>query len=255
MLNEFWRLVRGHAVRIAVPGDLRIFMQGDDDDLSSSDDAPPPRSEAVSGLGLIIDYRDSKGRQSCRRVTCQRLEQAGAITYLRAWCHERGAGRQFRIDHIETLYDVETGEVIADPAFFERYRIDESRQSGLTWGLSVRRRADLIGGINVLVFIARCDREWHPLETNAIEGFITSLWLRREYPGDIPIADILAHAKRLRPDAESFYGALQRCLDTPDLARTIRRHIAAVIDADGRIAPEEVYWGQQVDELFSTSGL
>jgi len=256
MLTDLWLTITGRVARAPRPAHLTVTLPDEDSaDTIVAEIRSPPEFEAgpIAGFACIITYSDARGRSSERRVTCQRLDRAASQIYLYAYCHERAAVRQFRLDRIIAVIDLHTGEVEDEPArFFERFTVDREQSTKLGWGLSVRKRADLVAGLNALVFMARCDREWHPLEREALEAFIASYWLRAELPGEPPLDEIMAHADRLAPDAETFYVSLMRCGDNPVLARMIRRHIQAVVEADGRIAAEEFHWGSTVDDFFRT---
>ncbi|WP_162184716.1 tellurite resistance TerB family protein [Sphingomonas hengshuiensis] len=212
---------------------------------------PPAPATSISGFTCIIDYADSKGRDSTRRITCVRLENNAGTEYLRAFCHERRSHRLFRCDRIETYYDIETGEVLNIGSILGGNPVMLRQAAPLHWGLSPRDYADIIAGLNILVFVARCDKHWHPMEQAAIDSFVETFWLHSGFRQDIPIDDIIAHAAKLRPDSEIFYGALLRAAERRTLRNTIRKHIAAVIEADGVVTDEEFYWGNQVESYLS----
>lgn len=250
MLHDLWHALRGKRVEAKPPQGFEAIVPPDDLDEEALVEEAPKAATVLSGFACIIDYRDSSGRVSCRRVTFQRLEDAGPFRYLRAYCHEREAIRQFRLDRITAASDIETGEEIDLVGLLYSLSSDHQQSSRPGWGLCPRDRADLIAGINTMVFVARCDKEWHSLEEEAVESFITSCWLRCGFDAELPLDDLLAYANKLRPDAEAFYSALLRAAERPELKQIIQRNIAAVIDADGKVAPEEFYWGHQVDEFF-----
>jgi hypothetical protein len=253
ILQELWSAIRGkHGVS---PRFIELADELEDDEpvASESSDEPPSRPlEAISGYTCIIAYRNAKGVASQRQITCIRMEQAAQTLYVRAYCHGRQQNRQFRLDRIEAVADVHTAEIVSDDPqyFFARFEVGHRQSSKIGWGLSVVQRADLLAGLNALVFVARCDQEWHPTERDEIERFVTSYWLRTEAPGEPPLPDILEHASRLSPDPEVFYVSLTRCHDRPALAPIIRRSIQRVIEADGRIHQKEFYWGSAIDAYF-----
>ena len=206
----------------------------------------------ISGLPLIITYLDGKGQQSTRLITCQRLDEAANIFYLWAYCHNREKVRQFRIDRISELADGATGELLNGPAdYFRQFQIDRSQRSKPGWGLSVRQRADFTAVLNTLVFMARCDKHFHPLERTSLEACVTRYWLRFECRGDPDTDAILRHADHLAPDAETFFVSLMRCAGERRLAQLVKQCSAEIIDADGVHAEHEIYWGRKIDEFFA----
>jgi hypothetical protein len=160
--------------------------------------------------------------------------------------------RQFKVERVSAIADVHTGELISEDAkaYFTQFLVDHHQQSQIGWGLSVMQRADLLAGLNVLVFMARCDKDWHPLERDEIERFITAYWLRHEIAAELPLDDILNHVARLSPDPEVFYVSLTRCAERPALVPVLRRSLQSVIDADGHVHENEFYWGRAVDDFF-----
>ncbi|QIM18397.1 WYL domain-containing protein [Leucobacter coleopterorum] len=52
---------------------------------------------------LAFEYRDAAGEHTSRTVDPIELSQHGGSWYLRAHCHDREAGRTFRLDHMSEL--------------------------------------------------------------------------------------------------------------------------------------------------------
>lgn len=255
-IQDLWAEVRGHFIR---PPALRGTPPTTDDPdtivaEALSLEAPPAAQPLTSLTGILIeiDYKDSKGKTSSRRITCRRLDRHGDIEYVLAYCHERERIRQFRCNRIQTIIDPQTGEIWDSPdEFFEMYQPDRERAGSVKWNLSVSKYNELREALIALVFMARCDSEWHPLETKEIERFITSYWLREEINAELHIDDILRDTHLLAPLAEDFFVALMRCAERPRLARLVRRAIADVIAADGHIGEEEFFWGKKVDNFLA----
>src|SRR3546814_11699087 len=99
--------------------------------------------------------------------------------------------------------------------------------------------------------MARCDGRWHPLETEMIESFASSLWIQSEWEGDPDIAEIVVHAQRISPDADSFFAALRRYSQDPLLTRLICRAAGNPILAAGVTCPAEMHWGADKEERKS----
>lgn len=226
------------------PGiELGVLDETDPAPLAAVADAEP---QPISAFVCIIDYHGDS-----RLITCRRYEMIGESAYVGAICHSAGGYRQFRCDRIEVVSDATTGEVIGDGTFFGRFAVDSQRDRVPTWGLTSTRRATLVAGLNVLSFMARCDGCWHPLEGDIIEGFVCSMWLRKEWEGEPPIAEIVAHAHRLAPDSQAFFSALRLYAQSETSTRILRRAIGDLIAADGKICSNELQWGAEVDAFFN----
>lgn len=73
--------------------------------LTVTADPEDPRLQLVvaaieEGHGLTFDYRDAAGNHTTRTVDPIEVVQDGGSWYLRAHCHDRGAERTFRLDHM-----------------------------------------------------------------------------------------------------------------------------------------------------------
>jgi hypothetical protein len=130
----------------------------------------------ISAFVCIIDYEGEE-----RLITCRRYDFIGENGYVGAICRAAGGYRQFRCDRIRAVFDAATGEMLGDGSYFQRFEIQSQRERAPTWGLSPSHKATLVGGLNTLAFMARCDGYWHPLENEAIEPFVCSMWLRNEW--------------------------------------------------------------------------
>jgi len=205
--------------------------------------APQTGGDSVNGLTIIIAYRDAMGAASLRQVSCVRLEMGQDKRYLRAFCHHRRAQRVFLLTRIEAVHDAETGEELADrPNYFAQFADDRISESPLGWGLSPVQRADLGSGLTALIFLSRCDGHVDLAENDEIDTFTAAWWIRAEIRAALPEADIAAHIRRMAPDAEAFVIAAQRIRASASLRPLVTGYAKRVIEADGRIAPEEHHW-------------
>ena len=185
-------------------------------------------------------------------ITCRKLSVRAGKQYLNAYCHHRGAPRSFKVERISEVFDASTGECLSPAqAFFANFEPDSVSKSGLSWGLSVGRRADLIAVLNALVFIARCDKDFHPSERESIEAALTSFWMRLEIMGDPDFEDILSYTDKLAPDGETFWIAMHRFKEDRILADVFRKHANMLIQADGVIHETESYWSIEIDDFLS----
>jgi len=244
MLASFERLLKLNAVAAPVPANLNIHS------IEDPEVVPPPpipagELEPISGFACYIDYDDAT-----RPIVCRRFDVIGNVGYVGAICHAAKGYRQFRTDRILAVYDAISGEAVGDGDFFRRFEVDSTRERAPTWGLSPSQKATLVAGLNVLSFMARCDGRWHPLESQPIEAFVCSMWLRKEWSNEPPIGEILHHAERLTPDSETFFRGLSHYAQSSTSTTVLRRAVAALIEADGVIADAEFEWGMKFDSFF-----
>ena len=190
----------------------------------------------------FISYVDAGGDASERRVTCHAIEGFGGASHITAYCHERRAARTFRVDRIRELACAETGEVF-DPAT----HFDLLRQSG-----ALRCEDKVLTDVaRILVFLARCDGEYHPLEEEGLSDQFSRYCVR--FNGtDKLMEQALTGCRQLAPDSHDMIKAIGKMAKSPggqQVARFVLDAGAAIIDADGRHAEEETRWAF---ELSST---
>ncbi len=211
----------------------------------------PNQLGTISGQAVILEYENIKGEKTQRIVTCKRYYKHGNEGYLWAFCQMRKQTRQFKISRIIEIGNPRTGEMFVSVAvFFELFSPDQSHVSKPGWGLSENKKADLIALLNVLVFIANCDKDFHDLERSLFEDCIGKFWLRFEGPGDPDIESIGRYIANLAPDGETFWVALHQIASDAKLVRLTKQCVADMIDADGVHAQQELYWGQELDNFF-----
>ena len=201
--------------------------------------------QSIAAFACIIEYDGDH-----RLITCRRFDLIGELGYVGAICHAARGYRQFRCDRIQTVFDAASGEVLGDGGFFHRFEAESRRERAPTWGLTPSQKAELVAGLNVLAFMARCDGRWHPLETPVIEKFVCSMWLRKEWPEEPPLDEIVAHSQRLAPDSETFFLALRQYAHSSTSAKVLQRSIGDLIAADGVICSAEMSWGSEIDAFF-----
>lgn len=244
MIAAFEKLLKLGPVIAPVPANLHIESIQDVEVTSLPHDGTG-EPQVIAGFACLIDYDGGT-----RPIVCRRLDIIGSVGYVGAICHAARGYRQFRTDRIVTVYDAITGEVVGDGSFFTRFQVDSTRERATNWGLSPSQKATLVAGLNVLSFMARCDGRWHPLEREPVEAFVCSMWLRKEWPNEPPIHEIVDHAERLAPDAETFFRGLAHYSHSSTSTMILRRAVASLIEADGIIAEAEFEWGAAFDSFF-----
>lgn len=201
--------------------------------------------DASSSWSAFLRYVDAKGQETERRFTCSSIHGFGAATHVEGFCHERRAYRCFRVDRIIELACVETGEMFEAVPHFELLR---------TMGALRVEDPILTEVAKLLVFLARCDSQYHPLERAALEQHITSYCVR--FNGtDRMIEDALGGCQQLAPDSHDMVRAIRKLAKAPDGPRVSRFVLdcgAAIINADGRHAPEEIDWAVEMSSALKS---
>ena len=204
------------------------------------------------GCTFAIDYVDSKGAESRRRITIRSVKRRTADPtdiLIRAYCHERGAARAFLLSRIREVIDLATGEVIGDPrAYFMAISVpgvggprDDTHQA------LERVRPDL----QILVALARADGQFHPDEDQVILSYVASRC--RDLNPDW--AAVQRHIATLHPERDNYLEAVERFADADDdrvadLLRTVRR----VAEADGVLDSEEFAFIAEIRDVFADAG-
>lgn len=246
-MAEFGDLLRLADRTSALPPVASIFSLAriEDEDVGQAQIGDSGELQPISAYVCIIEY---EGNQ--RLITCRRYDMIGDTGYVGAICHCAGGYRQFRCDRIQSVFDPATGEALGDGSYFNRFEPESRRERSPSWGLTSSRKATLVAGMNVLAFMARCDGYWHPLESEPLEKFICSMWLRKEWPGDPPIDEIMTHAQRLSPDAETFFRGLRHYAQSSTSTQLLRRAVGDLIAADGIVCSAEANWGAEIETFF-----
>lgn len=254
MLESILDYIKGRRVVPATPPTFKPSLPDFDDDPLDEEEDYEPDLESVAGVGCIIEYLDSKGRASVRRITCRKISSSRGVDYVQAYCHERESLRTFRIDRVTEVVCGSTGEVFATAtAFFSRYSVANDGGSAIGFGLGVQLAADFRAGLNVLAFLGRADGRFTAEEKEAAEGFCRSFAMRYA-PPDFEFEGAARCAANLAPDAETFYVSLSRLKreGAPEgLSRLVVNWAAQLIAADGIQAPEEFYFGSKVQEYLN----
>ncbi len=257
------------------PGDFLERLDAADTDAT----APMPAEEAavfgkleLENIFCILEYVDSKGNETRRRVTMLSLQQGPYAPVIHAICHERKAFRHFRVDRIESIISPD-GEVL-DPAEFFRdtYGISladlsNSRVAGVQTGIAgsivaARQfRDQLRAPLSVLVCASMVDGQVHPEETDRIQGYAETEILALHRAGKIttvPSTEILDELGKLirvmRPQKSSLPNYIATICEWPE-ERVLRlaRYLGNVIAADGKILDEEILFVEEMNE-FARAG-
>jgi uncharacterized tellurite resistance protein B-like protein len=215
--------------------------------LPEDDDVDTDQSETMGsaeGQSFMIEYVDSKGRASARRVTVWSIiAGAGGTPCLYAKCHERNAMRQFRVDRIRSCIDYD-GEIFEYVPHFLQENFGMSIGAS-TASLRDDRWIDILDAVRadavLLACVIRSDGSVHDAEIEA--AFQHILWVA-ESAGrmldELQQAALKRYLARLRPTENALSSAMDAIQDGS--SRRVERLLKAcvtVMNADGRRDPRE----------------
>ena len=230
---------RSHTAQVALPA-----RDQDDVAYEALDD-----DQVVELLGgeLLIAYRDAAGQVSCRAIGLHGLRRHGDGDLVAlAYCLESHGPRAFRVSRIGSVTDLASGQVIEGPEAVADYfqALLAPVAEGAEALLFSRRHC-----LKVLLFLARCDGEQHPSETQVILSYLAGA----------------ADAQGLgfaRDRAEALLESVQ--VDEIDFARALRtlrrrdrealitlgHYARRLIAADGAVSREEAAFEAELERVL-----
>lgn len=212
--------------------------------------------EAESGFGsregqtFMIEYVDARGQASARRITVWNISAGSAgIPCLIARCHERKAQRNFRVDRIRAVIDLD-GEVHDDVVTYLRERVGlaaslaalaaaPNSEDDRAWSemrAAARPAAILLAGVSL------SDGVKHPDEIEVAAEFCARFCERRGFaPTGTTLSAFRRYLKGLRPDREMMLAALDRIqAEQSDEIIAVLRGARDVVEADGHLHAAEI---------------
>ena len=252
------------SISISVHDDDELEDENIDDDRIAQQQLDDSELGYAEGQSFIIEYVDSKGNRSTRRITVWGIKEgAGNCPVLVAKCHERNATRTFRVDRIQSIIDydgvvqepledflVETFGIARDyltgarssPAWTVVANVKSKTRSSSDQRWNDIRRICRSRGVPLLCLLARSDGEFHPDELNVIERYAADCCASESIElNEREIKKINAYLRNLRPSTT----AVDRCLD--QASNWTNREIlglletcAHVVKADGQVDQREL---------------
>lgn len=221
-----------------------------DDDQADASAYIVARRYTLEPYFLMIEYTDTKGAMTRRRITTHTIEERGPTIMLGAFCHERNAPRLFRLDSISCIIGPE-GE-IEDPApWFADVMaasdftdtIECIRQPKALVSVYTQLRRAIGPALTVLIAAARSDDYLHPGECETIlrycedaaaalhdQGALTA------FPTAADFDKLERTMLRLRPTRDELTEVFPAIADmTRPQMRRLATALADTIRADGAV--------------------
>lgn len=228
-IERLTKAVEGIAVSPPMPSWFKASVEEREETIALAD------RDRASSFAAYIGYTSESGKRSERRIVCRKVEGYGKAETIGAWCCETRAHKRFRVDRISDLICLETGEVLNPYAHFEMLRMHGA--------IGVNDKA-LTDFCKVLVFMAKCDGDVHPLEAEAIAKGVERYVLR--FGGDDRLVNLtMNNAAKLAPDHEDFItsiSAIEKHPEARSLSRLMIEQIGSVTVADGQLHANELEW-------------
>jgi hypothetical protein len=224
-----------------VPSPCALIIDGVQ--MTDEEVEPLVTRDGSSGWTVHVTYVNAKGQQSRRRLTCRKLAGYGEVEQIFAFCHETKRVKSFRVDCMRQVIDMATGEIVDPRSHFSNLRLR---------GLMRMHDKALDDFSRILVFLAKCDGDYHPLELDAVEHALGRYCLR--FGGDDEtVSDVVERSAGVAPDGADLIYSLKRISQSPKgslLARLILEGACSVIEADGELAVDEIEWGTFITDYL-----
>lgn len=218
-------------------------------ELPHADDDSPRSTESIGyaeGQSFVIEYLDSANRPSTRRVTVWSIVAgSNGVPCLFAYCHERKAKRQFRVDRIQCFIDYD-GEVFQEVPKFLADNFGMDIALAMKTSDVDRRWNGILENIRhnavILAALARSDGRIASEEIDEAERYLTALAERSGIMLDVgDVSSIRRYVSRLRPTEEAIMKALDQLSDRdPGQIKRLLMAAMRVVDADGHRHPREM---------------
>lgn len=222
-------------------------------------------TDLVKGVLLEIIYTDAADEVTSRRIHIHRLQRNDGKLYLSAYCLEREALRHFRIDRIDEVIVLGTGEVFSSGADWLQsleiaappMPLAKTHHAPALIGDSLRLWHLVRDPAIVLMFAARCDGKVHNEEQAVVAEFALSI-LDAVAPeatdSDIRAASHMALC--LCPDGDMMVDAVAAILElgNTDALAALWHGVDRLITADGKRTPQEHAFKARLKELIAPEG-
>ncbi len=220
------------------------------DDLSmleTPDDPPAPPMQ------FHIIYESAALELSGRCVTLRRLRKEFEEVRLTVFCHYRRAMRTFIASRIAEATDLATGEVFEDAlGYFMHHPLLQHETADQIAALSAEILAvnECRDEIILLSFLAAADGRIDDAEEDEMVKHV----FNRCPDEALSEREVRRRVRSFVPDEWAFERALSRMCAGGGDARTLVRTMRHLVDADGRLDPEEVRFATAIEGELRAAG-
>lgn len=180
---------------------------------------------------FFMVYEDAKGNVSERNVTIRNIKKgANNSLLMRGYCHERRALRSFRLDRVKEMVFPITGEVLSSVDEFMDFLCIEKKQDKNTYGAIEKCKH----GLNILVFIARCDGRYDSEEEDVLVHYLMNECFDYNLDEDV----LKQYFQTICPDVYTFRSSV-KALALGEGFENIFKYAVRLAEADGVLLPIE----------------
>lgn len=208
----------------------------EDDDV---DDDLKIEPSDLSGISMGIQYCDTKGNVSNRRITCLSVKpKPNGDYYIYAKCHERKHFRSFLYSRITEIIDWDTGEIHEDKDayFYELFGKEIAELAKVNFDVLAACRP----GLTFLTAVAYADGRLDECEIDKIMLYCDDYC---SYQNIMLIDDeftrIRKFISRYNPTEHHLNETLRYFSRRKNDHQVLLRHANKVANSDGVLAPEE----------------
>jgi len=243
--------------------DTQISTKPDAAELLENDNGQINLTDALD-TGIIIDYKDSRGTKTKRRIRITRFsENRDGDLVIHAYCFERKAARNFLAVNVISAADPITGEIIDDaydflwqlqsqslnqPQLAEKPRPIKKRKPGIRDHQKDYNHC--YSGIKALVYLARCDGQYHEKEHEVITKYclvrVKAAYSSRNFDEDF----FANYARTQFPDYSAIKQAMKKIHESDQNTLIFWKHAQMLVEADGKIVVEEVLTWSELQDIF-----
>lgn len=243
-LEDFAKVRAALGQRVA---DARFLAKGRKNHADAADsDGMLITDDSVEVLPAVfhLTYEDSGGTVSERVVTITRIERRADEFYLHGRCHLRNAQRSFAVARIQEGFDITTGELFSDPAaFFGGHPLYSDPRQPNHQALQTCKHE-----INLLTVVGASDGLFDPDEQDVLLVHVFDRCDHLALEED-QLRQLLALCA---PNDLAFRGSLiQMAHFKAGDATALRRSMRKLVDADGTLAPEEMNFVAEIEEVLA----
>ena len=226
-------------VPVVLPRGFRQTASSDTDTDPEIIDGADVEDAEIDGLAIAIHYKAADGSLSQRAVVCRNY-RPGPPAIVGGHCQLRDDYRCFRVDRIQALVDMSTGEVREGDeigCFFAPFEAAGAADERARTAGKLMKQAG--PAAKLLAYLALADGQYAPAERRVIVDFVMANAQRWIGQAEVDPADIDAWVGNLRPRRRTAETAVRTLATDREFFPELARAMIDLVRADGIVDPAE----------------